>query len=1227
MVFRCYTEKREGFDVEAQLLKGELQTALGITGTSRVRIINRYDAEGISSKIYEKAKQAVFSEPQVDACVDEVLPETEGAWILAVEALPGQYDQRADSCAQCIQMLAGGERPRIASAKIYAVYGNISEQDRDKIRNHLINPVESREASGKKPETLAANYPQPKPVEVIEGFILADENGLKDILSTYGLAMDIDDLLFMQKWFISREKRDPTETELRVTDTYWSDHCRHTTFNTHIDDIEIEDKQIKAAYARYLSAREEVYGERAKSRPRTLMDMATIGTKVLKKRGQLPELDESEEINACSIHVEANVKGEKQDWLLMFKNETHNHPTEIEPFGGAATCIGGAIRDPLSGRAYVHQAMRVTGAGDPTAALEDTIPGKLPQRRLTTTAAAGYSSYGNQIGLATGLVHEIYHPGYLAKRMEVGAVVGAVPAANVRRECPMPGDVVILLGGRTGRDGIGGATGSSKTHNMESLTSMASEVQKGNAPEERKIQRLFRKPEVTRLIKKCNDFGAGGVSVAIGELADGLDIDLSLVRKKYEGLTGTEIAISESQERMAVVVAAEDAGRFIAEANEENLEAYQVAVVTDKSRMTMTHDGVVVADLSREFLSSNGAEKHVRISVPEAGEFSPSAPEPGMKRLKSMLGDLRYCSQRGLGERFDSTIGAGSVLMPYGGKTQCSPAQAMAALLPVLDGETETCSVMAFGFDPYHSSVNTYTGAKSAVILSVARLVASGCDPDKAYLSLQEYFERLGREPKRWGKVAAALLGALDAQMELGAAAIGGKDSMSGSFMDMDVPPTLISFAIAPGSAERVISPEFKGVGNGVYLLPARGDIKETLSTWRTFNAHAADGKVLSAWAVSDGGAAEGIFKMSLGNQIGFKAETADDAVLFNSHAGGVVYEGAALTGAVLLGYTTGDGEISLGSECAKISELMEIWEKPLENVFPTKAGSGGTVSQISSEKKNILIAAEKFAKPRAVIAAFPGTNCEYDTARAVERAGGQAEIVIVRNLSPDMLENSVNRLVEAIKRSQIIIMPGGFSGGDEPDGSGKFIASFYRNPGVTEAVHELLKNRDGLMLGICNGFQALIKLGLLPYGEIRQVDETYPTLTYNRIGRHQSKYVTTRISSAASPWLMDCSVGELHSIPVSHGEGRFVASAAVLDMLVENGQIATQYTDVSGVPAMDIDINPNGSIMAIEGIISPDGRIFGKMGHSERRGEHVALNISGNKHQPIFESGMRYYL
>lgn len=1228
MVFRCYTEKKEGFDVEAQLLLGELQGALGIAGAERVRIINRYDTEGIDIRTYEKAKRAVFSEPQVDHCTDERLPDCGGAWQLMVEALPGQYDQRADSCAQCIQMLAGGERPGVASAKVYAVYGTLTDMDKEKIRAHLINPVESREASPDKPGTLATNDPEPEPVAVVDGFLQADEAGLKGILTEYGLAMDIDDLTFMRDWFREHEKRDPTETELRVTDAYWSDHCRHTTFGTHIDRVEIEDEQVGAAYGRYLAVREEVYGEKAAARPQTLMDIGTIGAKALKRRGLLPELDESEEINACSIRVEADVDGEKQDWLLMFKNETHNHPTEIEPFGGAATCIGGAIRDPLSGRVYVHQAMRVTGAGDPTVPQEDTLPGKLPQRRLTTAAAAGYSSYGNQVGLATGLVHELYHPGYVAKRMEVGAVVGAAPAENVRRERPEPGDVVILLGGRTGRDGIGGATGSSKTHNAESLATMASEVQKGNAPEERKIQRLFRKPGVTRLIKRCNDFGAGGVSVAIGELADGVDIDLSRIRKKYEGLSATEAAISESQERMAVVVAPEDAGRFIEAANEENLEACQVAVVTDKARITMEHGGRIIADLSRAFLSSNGAEKHASVVIPVQGEYRLKIDgKTPLEKLKNMLSDLRFCSRRGMAERFDSTIGAGSVLMPYGGKTQRSPAQAMAALLPALEGETDTCSVMAFGFDPYHSSKNTYTGAKSAVTLSIARLVASGCDPDKAYLSFQEYFERLGRDPKRWGRPFSALLGALDAQLALQAAAIGGKDSMSGSFMDMDVPPTLISFAIAPHKAGKVFSPEFKRAGSAVYMLPAGETLAETLDHWKRFYQLADAGKIRSAWAVSEGGAIEGIFKMSLGNRLGFRAGDIDAGMLFDGKSGALVYEGAPIDGALLLGYTTEAPEISIAGASAAISELVELWEAPLEDVFPTRTAGNERVEVVTSNKKNILVASERFARPRAVIAAFPGTNCEYDTARAVRRAGGQAEIVVIRNLTAEMLSDSVERLIAAISRSQMIIMPGGFSGGDEPDGSGKFIASFYRNPGVTEAVHALLKNRDGLILGICNGFQALVKLGLLPFGEIRPVDEDCPTLTYNMIGRHQSRYVTTRIASVASPWLSGCKPGELHSIPVSHGEGRFAAPEAVLEALVENGQVATQYTDGNGVPSMDIDVNPNGSARAIEGIMSPDGRVLGKMGHTERCGDFVAVNISGNKHQPIFEGGVGYYL
>ena len=1229
MVYRCYTEKKKGFDVQAQLLLGELRGALGIPAGD-VRILCRYDAEGLTEEGYARAKRVVFSEPPADDCYDEQPPTLEGFWTLAVEALPGQYDQRADSCAQCIQMLLGGERPTVAAATLYAVSGELSEEDKARIRTHLINPVESREASMQKPETLAQNYPAPAPVGLVQGLVFADDEDLKAIIQKYGLAMDLDDLRLMRDWFFQKEHRDPTETELKVTDTYWSDHCRHTTFNTRLDEIEIGDEAVRAAFSRYLAVREEVYGpEKAAERPKTLMDLATLATKALKKRGKLPELDESEEINACSIHVDAVVDGEKQNWLLMFKNETHNHPTEIEPFGGAATCIGGAIRDPLSGRAYVHQAMRVTGAADPTVPLEATLPGKLPQRRLTTSAAAGYSSYGNQIGLSTGLVHEFYHPGYVAKRMEVGAVVGAVKAGNIRRERPQPGDVVILLGGRTGRDGIGGATGSSKTHNMDSLTTMASEVQKGNAPEERKLQRLFRKPEVTKLIKRCNDFGAGGVSVAIGELADGLDIDLGLVRKKYEGLSGTEIAISESQERMAVVVAAEDAAQFIEFAEAENLEAYAVARVTDTGRMTMRLGGRVVADLPRAFLDTNGAPKHMRASVPALPDYAPELPQGSpAERLRAMAGDLRWCSRRGLQERFDGSIGAGSVLMPQGGAYQRTPAQAMSALLPVISGETETCSVMAFGFDPYHSEKNGYTAARDAVVTSVAKLVASGCDADKAYLSFQEYFERLGSDPSRWGKPLAALLGAFDAQMALECAAIGGKDSMSGSFMDLDVPPTLISFAIAPCEAGRVISPEFKQPGSRVYLFSALGDVQRARVLWKALGDIAADGAVYAAWAVTDGGPIEGIFKMALGNGVGFEtAEGLDPEVLFTAHAGDIVVECRdAVFGAVELGKTIEYPELRLFQETVTLDELLDRWEKPLESVFPTRTADSGAVEKISSAKPNVLVARESFAAPRVVIPVFPGTNCEYDTARAVSRAGGVPEIVVVRNLSAADLTDSVERLTAAIRNSQIVVLPGGFSGGDEPDGSGKFIASFLRSASVRDAVHELLKERDGLMLGICNGFQALIKLGLVPYGEIRDMDEGCPTLTFNRIGRHQSRYVTTRISSVASPWLRLCEVGQLHSVPISHGEGRFVCPEPLLGQLIENGQIATQYADAEGNPSMDIDVCPNGSVMAIEGILSPDGRVLGKMGHTERRGRFVAENVPGDKHQPIFEAGVGYF-
>ena len=1219
-VFRCYSEKKPGFDVEAQGLCRQLQEQLGIRALEGVRILNRYDADRIAPEVYEAAKTVVFSEPQVDDVYDEQFPVPEAPHsVLAVEALPGQFDQRADSCAQCIQLQSGVDRPLIAAAKVYLLMGTLSEGDLDKIRRYLINPVESREASMDKPATLEQEHETPDSVPTVEGFTALDEAGLKDLLDSLGLAMDLDDLKFVQAYFRDEEKRDPTITEVRVVDTYWSDHCRHTTFSTHLDSIQIDDLDVQAAYEQYLAARVEVYGEeKAAKRPQTLMDLATIGAKTLKKRGQLPELDESEEINACSIHVPAQVDGKEQDWLLMFKNETHNHPTEIEPFGGAATCIGGCIRDPLSGRVYVHQAMRVTGGGDPRVPLDQTTPGKLPQRKLAATAAAGYSSYGNQIGLATGHVAEVYHPGYIAKRLECGAVVGAAPAENVRRERPAPGDVVILLGGRTGRDGIGGATGSSKSHNQKSLTTMASEVQKGNAPEERKIQRLFRNGEVTRLIKRCNDFGAGGVSVAIGELADGLSIDLDAVRKKYEGLDGTELAISESQERMAVVVAPEDADKFIAAAQEENLEAYQVAVVTESPRMVMTWKGQTIANLSREFLNTNGAVKHASVSVPKlvgGGVERPSS-------LKEMAASLKSASRRGLTERFDGSIGAGSVLMPFGGKSQRTPAQAMAALLPVLPGqETDQASVMAWGFDPDQMMEDPFFGAYASVNVSLAKLVAAGGDYKKAYLTFQEFFEKLRNEPERWGKPFAALLGALKAQLDFGRAAIGGKDSMSGSFLDMDVPPTLISFAIAPIKAGKVLSPEFKEAGHRVYLFRP--------SDWSRFHGLCQEGLVRSAYAV-ESCAAEAVMKMSFGNRIGFQAAAAAHGpeMWYVPMPGWIVAEvDADLARTVLLGFTTDTASIDLGGgDSASLQELLELNEGVLEQVYPTRAGTAEAVAPISWDKRSPAVCAHKTAQPRAVIPVFPGTNCEYDTAKACLRAGIQPEIVVIRNLTTDLLTQSAQALEKAIRSAQMVVLPGGFSGGDEPEGSGKFIASFLRSPALADAIMDLLKNRDGLMLGICNGFQALVKLGLLPYGEIRDMDDQCPTLTYNLIGRHQSSYVTTRVASVQSPWMLKSQVGDLHTIPISHGEGRFVAPQPVIAGLIARGQVATQYVDQAGQPTMDIASNPNGSMEAIEGIFSPDGRIFGKMGHLERRGEFVARNIPGNKHQPLFESGAEYF-
>ncbi len=1230
MVYRIYVEKKPALAHEANGLLSELQTHVGISALASVRILNRYDVENIDAALFEQATRTVFSEPQLDD-VSDTLSCEEGSIVFAVEPLPGQFDQRADSAAQCIQLQSQGDRPTVRSAKVYILGGKLSDEDIGAIKKYVINAVESREASLEKPETLAVEYAIPTTVATVEGFTALDGKGLSELLDSLGLAMDLDDLKFLQAYFRDDEKRDPTITEIRVVDTYWSDHCRHTTFSTHIDEVVIDDPAVADAYERYLDARVEVYGEeKAAKRPRTLMDIATIAVKVLKKRGQLPELDESEEINACSIHVTATVNGEEQDWLLMFKNETHNHPTEIEPFGGAATCIGGCIRDPLSGRAYVHQAMRVTGGGDPRKTLAETIPGKLPQRKLASTAAAGYSSYGNQIGLATGHVAEVYHEGYVAKRLECGAVVAAVPAAHVRRECPAPGDVIILLGGRTGRDGIGGATGSSKSHNMKSLVTMASEVQKGNAPEERKIQRLFRDPKVTRLIKRCNDFGAGGVSVAIGELADGLCIDLDAVRKKYDGLDGTELAISESQERMAVVVAAEDADALIAYASAENLEAYRVAVVTESPRMVMTWQGQTIANLSRAFLNTNGADKHTTVEVTEKDLSAFSKALYGS--LREMAADLKTASRRGLVERFDGTIGAGSVLMPFGGKTQRTPAQSMAALLPVLPGEvTEDASVMAWGLDPDAMCIDPYSASHAAVYNSMAKLVAAGADYKAAYLTLQEFFEKLRNEPARWGKPFAALLGAMDAQLELGAGAIGGKDSMSGSFMDLDVPPTLISFAIAPIKASEVLTPEFKEAGHPVYLFAPVDDTAASVKeTWERFHDLCREGKVKAAWAVENG-LAEAVMKMSFGNEIGFVAEksvTGDNWYLpFYGFIVAELTEEVKLRGTLKLGTTTEEPVIDLNGDRATVAELLALNEGTLEGVYPTAApATTKDLTPFAYKTDRVAAPAVKCARPKALIPVFPGTNCEFDSARALVAAGADADIVVIRNLSADDVARSVETVAKKIAESQLIFIPGGFSGGDEPDGSAKFITAFFRNPAIKAEVTSLLGNRDGLMLGICNGFQALIKLGLVPYGKIIDTDEHCPTLTYNVIGRHQSKLVRTRVASNKSPWLAGTEVGKIYTVPISHGEGRFLCSDETVAALAANGQIATQYVDLAGNPTMDTAFNPNGSVSAIEGILSPDGRVLGKMGHSERIGKSLYRNVIGEYDMHLFASAVKYF-
>ena len=1216
MVFRVYVEKKPGFDVEAQQLGTELKTILGIDGLRKVRIVNRYDVEGISQELFEQATPTVFSEPQVDDASAD-LPDFGDATVFATEFLPGQFDQRADSAAECIQLISQGERPTVRSAKVYALEGTLSEADVDAIKHYVINPVEAREASLEAKTTLKTQVPTPGKVETIAGFNEMDAAAGQKFIDERGLAMDLADLEFCQKYF-SEEGREPTITEIKVIDTYWSDHCRHTTFGTELDKVDIDDAAVKAAFERYLEMRHEL-GRDAK--PVCLMDMGTIGAKWLKKNGILTGLDESEEINACTVKVKVDVNGEDEDWLFLFKNETHNHPTEIEPFGGAATCIGGCIRDPLSGRAYVHQAMRVTGGGDPRKELAETLSGKLPQRKLAQTAAAGYSSYGNQIGLATGHIAELYHEGYVAKRLECGAVVAAAPADNVVRERPAPGDVVILLGGRTGRDGIGGATGSSKSHDMKSLSTMASEVQKGNAPEERKIQRLFRDGAVTRLIKRCNDFGAGGVSVAVGELADGLIIDLDAVRKKYEGLDGTELAISESQERMAVVVAPENEAKFIAAAAAENLEAYRVAVVTESPRMVMRWRGQTIADLSRAFLDTNGATKHASVAVPARECAAPAAAQT----LRGMAGSLKSASRRGLVERFDSTVGAGTLLMPFGGRTQRSPAQAMAALLPVLPGEkTAQGSVMAWGCDPDALSADPYHGAHDAVYTSVAKLVAAGADYHKAYLSLQEFFEKLRNEPARWGKPFAALLGALDAQLELSAAAIGGKDSMSGSFLDRDVPPTLISFAIAPLLEGELLTTDLKAVGHGVYLFAGKTPEQQT-AAWERFTALARAGKVVSAWAVENG-LAEAVMKMSFGNEIGFAAE---NTVLdwFAPMPGAIVAElSDEVSDAVRIGVTTAEKAIALGADSASIEELAALNDAVLEAVYPTKTRDSGTVESFSHETKTRVAPAVKQVRPKALIPVFPGTNCEYDTQRALSEAGADAEQFIVRNLTSADVADSVERFAAAVRTAQMIVIPGGFSGGDEPDGSAKLITAFFRNAAIREQVTALLEQRDGLMLGICNGFQALIKLGLVPYGGIMDTDESFPTLTYNVIGRHQSKLVRTRVCSTRSPWLAGTEVGDIYTVPISHGEGRFLASQELIEQLAANGQIATQYAGLDGYATMDTAFNPNGSVCAIEGITSPDGRVFGKMGHSERIGPALYRNVPGTYDMHLFASAVRYF-
>jgi len=1249
-VLRLFVEKKIGFDIEAGHILSDLRENLGLSSIDSLRIINRYDIEGLSECDFERASKNVLSEPNVDI-LSYSFETPKDAKVFATEYLPGQYDQRADSAAQCIALLTQGEQPKVICAKIYVISGNISDSDYKKIQEYIINPLESRLASMNIPLTLDMQADVPDDVERVLGFIMWNDEKVSEYHKQMGFAMSVLDLCFCRDYFRDTENRDPSITELKVIDTYWSDHCRHTTFLTNLDNVDIEKgplaKAIESAWIDYIVARTDVYGERKKNM--TLMDIATIGTKVIKKRGLANDLDESDEINACSINVDVDVDGEIQKWLVQFKNETHNHPTEIEPYGGAATCLGGAIRDPLSGRAYVYQAMRVTGSGNPCTAFENTLDGKLPQKKITTGAAQGYSSYGNQIGLSTGQVVELYDDGYTAKRMEIGAVIGASPKENVKRLEPQTDDVIVLLGGRTGRDGCGGATGSSKAHDSSSIETCGAEVQKGNPPTERKIQRLFRNPKAAYMIKRCNDFGAGGVCVAIGELAPGLEINLDCVPKKYDGLDGTELAISESQERMAVVLDKADVAAFIALAKDENLETSLVANVCTSPRLVMTWRGDKVVDLSREFLDTNGVTQHANVKIAAVNKdknYRTAVPatlvgKTNAQALADNLERLEVCSQKGLVERFDSSIGAATVLMPFAGKYQLTPEEAMCAKMPLLDGTTDTASAMSYGFIPSISRWSPFHGAAFAVTESLAKLASIGTDPFKSRLTLQEYFEKINGIPERWGKPTAALLGALEAQLNFNVPAIGGKDSMSGSFNDLDVPPTLVCFAVSMTQASKTVSSIFKKSGSKVVLLPLPIDSETLLPDWNKTKAlftsvyeKIRNGQFLSASVVKEGGSAACVCKMAFGNKQGFKFnDNLDAKTLFAPICASFVVEladDADLDGIenIELGTTCDCGNFVIDGETISIDELINKWAGTLEGVFATKASNTPKMQPeiaLFNERTN-KAPSIKSAKPRVIIPAFPGTNCEVDTARAFELAGAEAEIIVVKNLCASDIDETIERLVKAINNSQILMIPGGFSGGDEPDGSGKFIATTLKNARVKEAVTELLENRDGLVLGICNGFQALIKTGLLPYGKICETAPTDPTLTFNYIGRHVSTMTYTRITSVKSPWLSCVNSGDVHCVPVSHGEGRFVADDAMLKMLIDNGQVATQYVDLDGNPSADIRFNPNGSVCAIEGITSPDGRVFGKMGHSERCGINLYGNVPGDKDQKIFQSGVAYF-